>query len=132
MLTLVSIVALIVATSPSAIVSPSSLLAPGGVGCEGDTHLTLEIDPDGRPYMSGFGKMICTQVGPGEVTAVLHKNGEEVARKKVETLDTNAIAAVTVPCSNGPEEVSWLLAAQYSDDWIGMSIQHRFVDNQCG
>jgi hypothetical protein len=132
MLTLASIAALVVATSAGVAPPAPGLLAPGGVGCEGTTELTIEREDGGGSYMSGFGKMICTQVGPGKVTAVLHKNGAEVAKKSVETLDTNAIAAVMVPCSDGPAEVTWLLVAQYSDEWMGMWMHHRVVRNKCG
>jgi hypothetical protein len=132
MLTLASIAALVVATSAGAIAPSPSLLGPAGVGCVGDTNLTFEVDPNGGPYMSGSGKMNCNQVGPSKVITVLHKNGDEVARKDVETLDTSSIAAVTVPCSDGPNEVSWLLVVQYSDEWMGMWMQHRAVSNRCG
>jgi hypothetical protein len=132
MLTLASIAALVVAASAGVIAPSPTLLAPGGVGCEGTTELTLEREDGGGTYMSGFGKMICTQVGPGKVTAVLHKNGAEVAKKSVETIDTNAIAAVVVPCSDGPTETTWLLVVQYSDEWMGMWMHHRVVRNRCG
>lgn len=82
--------------------------------------------------MSGSGKMICADQGPGTVTGVLYKNGTEMARKTIDTLETSAIAAVAVPCSNGPEEVTWIMVAQYLDDRIGMTIQHRIVENNCG
>jgi hypothetical protein len=132
MLMLASFAALVVAASAGVIVPSPVLLAPGGVGCEGTTELTLEREDGGGTYMSGFGKMICTQVGPGKVTAVLHKNGAEVTRKSVETLDTNAIAAVVVPCVDGPSETTWVLIAQYSDEWMGMWMHHRIVHNRCG
>jgi hypothetical protein len=132
MLTLASIAALVVATSAGVIAPSPSLLAPAGVGCEGTTELTLEREDGGGTYMSGSGKMICTQMGPGKVTAVLHKNGAEVAKKSVETIDTNAIAAVVVPCSDGPAETTWVLVVQYSDDWMGMWMHHRIVRNRCG
>jgi hypothetical protein len=132
MLKLATIGALVAATSAGVIAPSPSLLAPAGVGCEGATNLTLEVDAGGHPYMSGFGKMICNQVGPGKVTAVLHKNGEEVARRSIETLETSAIAAVTVPCLNGSDDVRWLLVVQYSDEWIGMWMEHRSVGNKCG
>jgi ABC-type phosphate/phosphonate transport system substrate-binding protein len=132
MLALASITALVLATSSFAITSPSEILTPSGVGCEGTADLTLETDPSGHPYMSGSGKMICGQPGPGSVTVVLYKNGAEAARKTIETLETSAIAAVAAPCVNGRDEVSWVMIAQYLDDYIGMTVQHRFAKNTCG
>jgi hypothetical protein len=100
-----------------------------GVGCQPDTHMTREVGPDGKPYMSAFGKAICNQVGPGEVTAVLYRNNKEVTRKTVESLNTSYISSVTTPCVDGPTTANWAFIAEYSDDYIGQTVQHVFLEN---
>jgi hypothetical protein len=131
MFPLASIAAFVVAVSSGSVTLSAEDSVPRGVGCDVVTDLALRSD-HGIAYMSGSGKMTCMQTGVSSATAVLHKNGEEVARRKIDTLDTNALAAVTVPCTNGSADVRWLLVVQYSDELVGMTIQHRFADNRCG
>lgn len=119
------------------IFAPANVEHPGvnlahwiqGVACTPETHVSREVGQDGRPYISASGKALCEQVGPGSVTVVLILGSRELARKTVESNETSSIAAVSVPCVDGPATGTWLVVAQYNDEYIGQTIQHNTLDD---
>lgn len=124
--------AMLAAVAPLAVSGvPQGPIAPRGIGCSPETRIEIQREPDGRPVMSGFGRAVCDQIGPGRVTTVLYKNSEEVGRRTIDTVETNMTAALSIPCAPGVAD--WLLVVQYTDDLVGMTIQHKFFrEAPCG